>query len=535
MSGSSLFSTRRLVATALVAASSLGLLGSAGSAHEATGDVAPHWTCRASAAYANIVSNGSPALRVEPGVANGNQFTGADRDECATDHAFTRTDPPQFQLGDDTTPGKAIVQPVYAKTDANTDPNRSDRDFAYYQKPAADAQVQQVVLSGQGETLEISLVESHAASDSASCVNGRPVLRSNSSVAAIRHNGENTPIADSGATQTVIDEDNLKVVLNAKLGPYPVQGGEQVQQRAVWVWLGQDAQNYMEVVIAETRIDYHGDVCTPPAQRCPAGSTFNGEACVIIKTETTAVDGQCPAGTTREGDACVRTVVVGAPSSDPGEGGTVVPMSEVAGVKLTSPCRHKRFGRQVGIVGTNRGDRITGSNRSDRIFVYAGNDRVSGGRGNECIEGGNGSDQLDGSNGSDWLLGGKGNDQLNGGQRSDWMYGGAGNDKLIGSSGSDRLYGGPGRNKIDGEKGNDRMYGGPDRDYITAGNGRDLVRSGGGNDTINASTAGPPAKVDCGKGVDTLRINQNEVRSFKNCERVFVTTRLRRYREQNRR
>lgn len=524
---------RTIITLGLVVAAALGVVVSPGTAHQAVGNVAPHWTCRASVGYANIVRDGQAASRVEPGVANGNQFTGADRDECATDHAFARTDPPQIQLGDDTTPGKAVIQPVYAKTDSNTAPKGHDRDFAYFQKPAADTQVQHVVISGSGRTVEISLIESHAASDSASCVNGKPVLRSSSRVHAVKVDGKDTPVADSGEQRVIVDEVNaqgsIKVVLNAKLGPSPVDGGEQVQQRAVWAVIGRDAKNFIEVVLAETRIDYHGDVCTPPRQRCPEGSSFNGEVCVIITQVTTL--GECPSGSTREGDVCV--IRVGPPSGEPGDGGTVVPLSQVLGVKATSPCRHPRFGRQFAIVGTNRGDRITGSNRSDRIFVYRGNDRVSGGRGNECIEGGAGSDQMDGSNGSDWLLGGAGNDQLNGGQRSDFLYGQAGNDRVIGSSGSDRLYGGPGRDKIDGEKGNDRIYGGPGRDYITAGNGRDIVSGGGGNDAINASTAGPPAKVDCGKGVDTLRINQNEVRSFRNCERVFLTTRLVRYRREN--
>src|SRR4029079_10126393 len=88
--------------------------------------------------------------------------------------------------------------------------------------------------------------------------------------------------------------------------------------------------------------------------------------------------------------------------------------------------------------------------------------------------------------------------------------------------------GGKGRNKLDGGKGNDTIIGGPDRDYIVAGNGRDVIRSGKGNDDINVATAGARAKVDCGAGIDTLRINNNELGTHKHCENILVTTRLER-------
>ena len=70
------------------------------------------------------------------------------------------------------------------------------------------------------------------------------------------------------------------------------------------------------------------------------------------------------------------------------------------------------------------------------------------------------------------------------------------------------------------------LVGGPDRDYIIGGAGRDIVRAGGGNDDINVATAGAPAKVDCGVGIDTIRINNNELHTIRHCEHILVTTRL---------
>jgi Ca2+-binding RTX toxin-like protein len=354
------------------------------------------------------------------------------------------------------------------------------------------------------------------------------LLSGASRLASLIIDGNNvTDQIDNGQQKVFGDGQHLIIVVNEQTkGPDTANGGAQLTQRALHIVLAQDPANYLEVILGEAKVGYHGDatqLCTPPAARCPAGSTFDQTRGVCVLT--VVQQAPCPENATRDANgACI--ITVGPPSTAPGTGGNVVPLGQVLGVRAASPCRNKRFGRQVAIVGTSRGDRITGSNRSDRIFTFGGNDRVSGGRGNDCIEGGTGSDQLDGSNGSDWLIGQAGNDQLSGGQRNDYLYGGAGNDKLIGGSGNDHIFGGRGRNKLDGGKGNDVMVGGPQRDFITGGNGRDVVRAGGGNDTINVATAGPASKVNCGPGVDSVRINNNEINHVKNCEHVFVTTRL---------
>jgi hypothetical protein len=52
-------------------------------------------------------------------------------------------------------------------------------------------------------------------------------------------------------------------------------------------------------------------------------------------------------------------------------------------------------------------------------------------------------------------------------------------------------------------------------------NGRDKVSGGKGNDAINVSTAGPAAKVKCGKGKDIVRYDHDERRRVKGCERRY--------------
>ena len=525
--------SRVTVAAGLVVLLGALALAQAGSGHPTSNSVLPHWNCRASASYLTLAGSGPPGQppqqgHVEPAAANGNATTGADADECHSDDAGFPN--PTIQQGN--AQGSVLEEAPFAQTRINS-------DFSYKQTATAKAGVQNVVLSGNGHSLQATVVRAEA---SGSCQNGRPVLSGASSIANLVIDGKAVgPDDGTKKNQAIVDNPNFKVILDEETEAPADSGGKNLTRRALHVRLAQDENNYLDVVVGEAKVGYHGDatqLCTAPPARCPDGASYDqtrGVCVVTVNTNTntnTQTQAPCPSGSTRDASgACV--IVVGPPSTQPGTGGNVVPLQDIRGVKKTSPCRNKRFGRQVGIVGTARADRITGSNRSDRIFVFGGNDRVSGGRGNECIEGGAGSDQLDGSTGSDWLLGGAGNDHMGGGSGSDYLYGGSGNDKLIGGTGNDRLYGGPGRNKLDGGKGNDLIVGGPSRDYIVAGNGRDVVRAGKGNDDINVATAGVRARVDCGPGRDTVRINNNELRSIKHCENVLVTTRLSRLKSYN--
>jgi Ca2+-binding RTX toxin-like protein len=79
-----------------------------------------------------------------------------------------------------------------------------------------------------------------------------------------------------------------------------------------------------------------------------------------------------------------------------------------------------------------------------------------------------------------------GNDSLNGGPSTDHLSGGTGNDTINAAYGADRVLGGPGR------------------------------------DAINVATAGPRARVSCGGGRDTVRLNASERRTVRGCERRLI-------------
>ena len=480
-------------------------------------DSGPYWTCRATVGYL-----GSGPDRIEPFIAHADPSA-----PCQDADAGHNNPPPLGQEGQ----GRIVAQGFYAGT--RIEPN------------VAAPEIQTVDTVGQVSSLRVENGDASfvltadflAARVQASCNGGQPAFADSGGVTKAVINGEEVPT--DRAYEEVGNGFNgaplgglIRVHFNRVVPTGSVNTVDQgLTRRAVHVEIldGNDKVIF-EAVLGEAFAGRHGPVCQK-APRCPEGAIYDPTRDVCVIREEVKTQGECPSGTTREGDVCVR--VVEATTAGPGApvGGKVVPLGDVAGYR--GPCKNPRFGRLVAIIGTARGDRITGSNKSDRIFTFAGNDRVSGGRGNECIEGGDGSDRLDGSTGSDWLLGGAGQDQLVGGQSHDYLYGGDGHDTLQGSSGSDRLYGQGGRNKLDGGKGNDRIYGGPDRDYIIAGNGRDVIRAGKGNDDINVAAAGVRARVDCGGGVDTLRINNNELGSHRNCERVLVTTRLERLRSYN--
>jgi hypothetical protein len=233
---------------------------------------------------------------------------------------------------------------------------------------------------------------------------------------------------------------------------------------------------------------------------------------------------QCPAGFLPAGDgSCLPTGPVA--DADQPIGGAYVPLDQVPGAGK-SICRGRGFGPAlVAIMGTNRRDDVTGTNKSDRIFVLRGRDAVSGGRGNDCIEGGPHMNRLDGSTGGDFLLGHSSKDALMGGSNADRLFGRGGRDRADGGLGNDYLSGGRGRDHLAGGPGHDRLNGGPGRDFIDAGTGRDRVNAGTGNDVINAANEGPPTRLRCGPGRDTVRINAAEVRFLRSCERVFVTQR----------
>ena len=176
-------------------------------------------------------------------------------------------------------------------------------------------------------------------------------------------------------------------------------------------------------------------------------------------------------------------IVVGRPFEGP-SGGRVISLTEARRRFPKSHCV-RGGGPAFAVIGTKRADHVTGTNRRDRILTLGGKDRADGGRGADCIDGGTARDALAGGSGRDRVYGSGGNDALNGGPDTDLLDGGRGNDSINAAFGQDRVVGGPGR------------------------------------DVINVATAGPPARVACGKGTDTVRGNDNERRRTRGCERRF--------------
>jgi Ca2+-binding RTX toxin-like protein len=480
----------------------------------------PFWTCRGTVGYLGSTDPTQPG-RIEPMVANGGDPKQAS--PCANDDAG-QTEPPPLSSDQ----GKIVFQSVYAGTRISPVLGASSQ-----QQAGAVGQVTSLHVENADKSFVLN-ADVLKAGVQGSCNGGVPGFADTGSVTNVNINGQ--PVATDEPYQQTGNSLNgspfgqvTKVFFNETTAAGSTTTATQsVTRRAIHAQVFDGSGKVVfEAVVGEATAGRSGPVCQP-APRCPEGTVYDQSRNVCVTKP------DCPTDAPRQGDVCVRTVtVVGPPGKDQSTGGTVVPLGDVKGVRSTSLCRNKRFGSQIGILGTAKADRITGSNKSDRIFVFGGNDRVSGGRGNDCIEGADGSDQLEGSTGSDWLIGGAGNDHISGAQGADYLYGGPGNDKLIGSTGNDHLWGGKGRNVLDGGKGNDVIVGGPDRDYIVAGNGRDVIRAGKGNDDINVATAGARAKVDCGGGVDTIRINNNELHSIKHCENVFVTTRLKRLQSYN--
>jgi hypothetical protein len=602
---------RRLAILAAACAAIALLAPSAASA----ADSGQYWSCSASPAYVDLVLGSPPfnPLHLDPFSANGASKY------CAKDE----TGAPNVVLGGGPSdPGSIALQAPFGRT--NIDPAFGETKDQKIGAAAGVAGNQltpgvEIKTSDGAFDLQVIAAGSNAA---ASCDKGTVVPSGQSTVATISINGTQIPTDINKDILMPLEAQvlgNLNPLLEIHFNQQTPANNAATDDhsltvRAVDVQLKRPdtGEVILHAVVAESRVDWHGDVCHPrscpagtaadpsapagqlvcvkqvpgtscgqgtvedennnciPAEKppnCPAGSTKNDDnVCVstnqpcpqgttptpqgqcdvgnqdngkcpagsqpgpdnkCVATERTCgpgtiengngqcvvVAGQCPSGSARNAQGtCVQT------------GPAEVPLQQVLGVRNASPCKNKKFGRQVGIIGTNRADRITGSNRSDRIFAFGANDRISGGRGNDCVEAGKGSDRIDGSNGADYLLGDTGNDIENGGPGPDRLYGQAGNDKLVGATGNDWLWGGNGRDKLQGGLGNDHLYGGAGRDYIDTGGGRDRVYGGAGNDSINASIAGAPAKlIDCGPGVDTVRINSNERTRVRHCEKVFVT------------
>jgi Ca2+-binding RTX toxin-like protein len=342
--------------------------------------------------------------------------------------------------------------------------------------PAAAASVATLGVSLPGLSVQARGLDAAVA---VRCTAGSPSPASSSRVAELVVNGRAITLPDPSAPRTL------------DLGPLGSVSVNQVRDDGVTVVrraLVVDTPA-ADAVGAEAIAAADADACA--ALAAGAGGLGAGDG-----SESDRAGRLCPRGaeldaTTRH---CViragaRTgdgrsdITVGRPFEGP-SGGTVVALDR-ARRTARSACLRGR-GPAYAIFGGTGADRVTGTNQRDRILGRGGKDHLEGGRGDDCMDGGKARDVLTGALGGDSVYGGPGNDAVNGGSGTDVLVGGSGNDSMNTGYGADRVLGGRGR------------------------------------DSINAATAGPAVrKLDCGRGRDTARVNRNELRRVRRCERLY--------------
>jgi Ca2+-binding RTX toxin-like protein len=446
----------------------------------------PVWTCRASA----VRVTGLTPNPVEPIVAN-NTPTGGCADSDTTQSV-----------------GQSGVAASGGFARTSIDP---DNVPAPVQSLESSAGVDSASIGNGGFALSVTHVESVA---TAQCNGNTPSFDSSGQIGTVTINGQQLS-GDSTFTQIGdgLNGSPLGGLIQVHFNQVTTDGASLVRDGVHVQILDPTGKTVYDAVIGEARVAADGLTCSPgiPAGGCPAGSIQSGGVCVI----------EVPVPGSNGHNTATVTVLGFGPS-----GGFITSPSLLPNSLKRGPCAAKSLHINDVLFGTKHADRITGTNKNDWIMSLDGKDRVSGGRGNDCVQGGTGNDQLDGSNDNDRLYGQGGKDIINGATGRDRLFGGAGSDKLSGGSGNDYLSGGPKRDKLSGGVGNDRLFGGSGSDWINTDNGRDRVSAGSGNDDVNASTAGPAAHVSCGSGRDTLRLNHNEMKHAKGCERELVTHRV---------
>ena len=365
-----------------------------------------------------------------------------------------------------------------------------DTGLAVDQRVSARTSVTDAAPSQDGLSF---LVHGASAEAAAVCTPAGARLSGSSTVPEVRLNGQALDTIEPKQTVSELPTGEVVTVFFNE----QTRAGGTLTQRAVHAeFRNQAGELVKEIVVAEARVAGGSEVCDRAAQEAAGGvagdpdgdgNGGNGSEPCIAGAEYDAAHNLCII--TRERDNNLSNgretvAIVGRPYEGP-SGGRVAPPNEAPLSVRKSPCVKGKKSVKFVVLGTSKADRITGSNRSDRIFTFKGNDRVSGGRGNDCIDGGRGNDRLSGAQGSDTVMGNKGADNLNGGSESDRLMGGAGNDTL------------------------------------NAAYGRDRVMGGKGADAINVATAGPAARVNCGRGRDVVRSNRNERRRIRGCERRY--------------
>jgi Ca2+-binding RTX toxin-like protein len=450
--------------------------GGASAVAAPTADAAA-WQCRASALSTS--SAGNPPS--EPLVANSG-FT-----PCV-----------DSQVGAQDTGSSAGVPPGSVRADTASAATSIDPDGA---APAA----QTISAVGRVEGLTVVPgagavtfgVREATARVTGACAAGTPVLAGAGEVAGMSVNGAELPL-EQAVAQLSAALAPLGQVVDLEVNEQ-VRGASTLTHRALHLRVLDAAGTTLTDVIAgEARGGFDGAVCqdTGVTGSGPGTGSGTGNGTGNDGPRTGTVTQACPTGSVLDatsgfcvirvagaGVAGARVINVGRPFEGP-SGGTVVALEE-ARKRYKSPCL-SGAGPRFAVIGTNRADRITGTNRADRILLLGGKDRGDGGRGNDCLDGGTGRDVISGAQDRDRVYGMAGNDSLNGGPSTDHLSGGTGNDTINAAYGADRVLGGPGR------------------------------------DAINVATAGPRARVSCGGGRDTVRLNGSERRTVRGCERRLI-------------
>lgn len=335
---------------------------------------------------------------------------------------------------------------------------------------AAAALIEDANVALGGLTVTVQGVQATAL---VSCSGTTPVLSSTSRVVGLIVNGNEITLPPNDGFFELDLGPLGRIALNEE-----IVEGTRLTRRAVSV-----TTPVGDVVLGEAIVAHGAEACKPLTPGGPTGPT--GPGLPRVCPEGATYDPERNLCVIREGGGTQGVIIVGRPYEGPHRG-RVVALDELPRSLRNSPCA-KGPGPRFAIIGTSRSDRITGTNRADRIMTGRGRDKVSAGRGNDCVDGGPQGDVLGGN------------------QDNDRVYGMSGKDALRGGFGADKLRAGKGR------------------DTMIDGFGDRLMSGGGGADAINAAQAGRNVKrIRCGRGRDILRINRNESRRHRGCERVHV-------------
>jgi hypothetical protein len=282
----------------------------------------PVWTCRASAAYAEVNLLLGPQ-RIEPVLANGSPNRDSpDLPQCATDS--TGVQPLNIPPGD-----SPLIQAEAASASTQIAP-----EFAAARDQTVSAN------AGIAETVRVNLgglvidVEAITASARGTCVNGVPQLTSSSRILGISIAGQPPiEIPDAGQGPVDLNIGLLRLRLNQQQILTALNGDQQLIRQAVHLELLPiaGAQPVTRVVLGEVKADFHGAVCAPAVpQVCPEGYVPQAGSNPLLCVRT--VTAPCPAGSTadpNQGGACIIVREVAAPcptgsTADPNRGNACI-------------------------------------------------------------------------------------------------------------------------------------------------------------------------------------------------------------------